>query len=118
MSSNVEKMAAAVIGPHPGSATATDTRPPQHIADTGTTEATVEHGLIVGRMATLLVGAEPVRFRLASAAGLSTQVATTDPSLPAYGRHDWLVEAGTRFPYLEAEDGSSAYEAWAFTSSQ
>lgn len=114
---NYSQIADSMIGPHPGSASATDSRPPQRIANTGTTEATVTYPLVAGRMATILVGAAAVRFRLASAAGLTTQVATTDPIIPAYGRFDWLVEDNTDFPYLEAADGAAAYEAWAFTSS-
>jgi hypothetical protein len=113
-----DDIAASVVGPHPGSASASDTRPPQRVNGTGTTEATVGQPLNLGRMATLLVGATAVRFRLARGTGLTTQVATTDPIIPAYGRYDWLVEPETCCPYVEAADGASAYEAWAWTSSQ
>lgn len=116
---NYTQIASSMIGPRPGTASATDTSPPQRLAGTGTAEATVTYPLAHNRMATILVGATAVRFRLANATGLSTQVATTDPILPAYGRYDWLVESDyTDCPYLEAADGAAAYEAHVFTSSQ
>lgn len=117
MSSFVDA-ASMMLGPKPGTATATDTRPPQRISGTGATEATLPTAaLMTGAMATMTIGAAAVRYRLTNATGLSTQVATTDPILPAYGRLDWLVEADTRVPYLEAADGSSAFEAHVWTSS-
>lgn len=115
--SDFNATACSMCGPGPGTASATDTRPPQRISGTGTTEGTATHGLAVGRMATLLVGNTAVRFRLASAAALATQVATTDPVLGANARYDWLVESDTRFPYIEAGDGVAAFEAWVWTSS-
>lgn len=83
----------------------------QRLASTGTTESVVATALTVGEMATLLVGAAAVRLEFGAS------VATTDPIIPAYGRTDWLVTDGTKTPRIEAADGSSAYEAWAWTSS-
>lgn len=115
--SDFTETACAMCGPAPGTASATDTRPPQRVSGSGVGEGTATHGLAVGKMATLIIGAVPVRFRLAGAFALANQVATTDPVLPANGRHDWLVESDTRWPYLEAADGVATFEAWVWSSS-
>jgi hypothetical protein len=83
----------------------------KRLADTGTTEDVVDTALTVGEMGTLLVGAAAVRL------SFGASVATTDPIIPAYGRFDWRVTDGTDTPRIEAADGSSAYEAWVWTSS-
>jgi hypothetical protein len=73
--------------------------------------------LTVGRMATILVGAQAVRFNLRGTLGTATAVATTDPIIPAYGRFDWAVQPDTSVVYVESADATTAYEAWVFHSS-
>lgn len=87
------------------------------LAGTGTTEDNNTTGLHVGAMATLLVGNVAVRVSFENATGLSTKVATTDPIIAANSRFDWLVTPETAFVYVEAADGSSAYECWVWQSS-
>lgn len=87
------------------------------LANTGTTEDSNAAKLPEGAMATILVGAAAVRFSLRATLAAATQVATTDPIIPAYGRFDWTVTPDTTVIYVEAADGSSAYEAWVWSSS-
>ncbi len=87
------------------------------LANTGTTEDSNAAQLPEGPMATILVGAAAVRFSLRKTLAQATQVATTDPIIPAYGRFDWTVTEETRVIYIEAADGASAYEAWVWASS-
>jgi hypothetical protein len=103
---------------------AADMRPPsgasgataqQRLANTGTTEAENATALTVGELATLMVGAAAIRVSFGSAASFAT--ATTDLIVPAYGRFDWMVSPRDAFVSIEAADGSSAYEAWVWTSS-
>jgi hypothetical protein len=90
----------------------------QRLANTGTTESSNATGLVVGSMATLVVGGVAVRVRWRGSAGLATQVATTQQIVPAYGRIDWTVLKGkSEYVYVEAADAASAYEAWVWSSS-
>ena len=74
--------------------------------------------LTPGEMATILVGAQAIRFEFAGATGLTNQVSSTSKLLPANGRFDWLVvEDVDDVIYIESSDASTAYEAWVWTSS-
>lgn len=86
------------------------------LAGTGTTEDHNTTALNIGEMATLYVGNVAVRVSFRSATGGSTQVATTDLVVGANDRFDWLVKPQTRVVYVEAADGSSAYECWVWQS--
>lgn len=91
-------------------------RAEQRLAGTGTTEATNATALTRGHMATLMVSASVgvrVNFGSATAPGCATTDLAVGPSM----RFDWTVEPETAFVSIEAEDGSSAYEAWVWTSS-
>lgn len=111
-------IASRILGPVSGAAGLPDARRvPERLAATGTTESSNSGALIIGNMATILVGAVPVRFVLRSDRGLAGQVATTDMYLPAGGSFTWTVDHLTRHIYIEAADGSSAYEAWVWKSS-
>lgn len=102
---------AMVLAPS-GSAPRETTR----LAGTGTTEATNTTKLAVGCMATLMVGPDAairVNFGTATAPGC----AATDLAIAAGQRFDWTVTPADCFVSIEAEDGSSAYEAWVWTSS-
>ncbi len=104
-----------------------DMRPPsganaptadQHLAGTGTTEATNATALTAGAMATIKVGAVAVRVKFLGSAGGGSAVAITDLALAPYDRIDWIVQTGKdAHVAIEAADGTSAYEAWAWTSS-
>jgi hypothetical protein len=105
---------------------AADMRPPvgtapegaQRLADTGTTEDTNATALTAGQMATLLVGSVAIRVVWLAATGGGSDVAATDLALGPYSRFDWIVYGGTDdFVAVQAADGSSAYEAWVWTSS-
>lgn len=90
----------------------------QRIAGSGTTEAHNTTKLTAGEMATLLVGKTRVRVAWKGVIGASAQVSSTSISLEPGARVDWLVEKDLDdVVYAEAEDGSSAYEAWVWTSS-
>lgn len=90
----------------------------QRLANTGTTESVNATSLVIGSMATLVVGGVAVRVRWRGTGGLATQVATTQQIVPAYGRIDWTVVSNrSAFVYVEAADGASAYEAWVWSSS-
>ena len=118
MSTREEMQAAAMMGPEPGTAADGSPRIPQRITGSGTTEDHNDYALSIGQMATMLVGAVAIRFRLAGSAGLSTQVAATDPYLPAGARFDWLVDIDTCFVYQEADGGSGTHESHVWTSSK
>jgi hypothetical protein len=91
-------------------------RAEQRLAGTGTTEATNATALTRGHMATLMVSsAVGVRINFGSAT--APGCAVTDLTIAAGQRFDWTVEPDTAFVSIEAEDGSSAYEAWVWTSS-
>lgn len=92
-------------------------RVPELLADTGATESSNEGAFIVNNNVTLLVGAEPIRFVLRSEPGLATQVGSTDMYLPAGGVFTWTADHLTRYVYIEAADGASAYQAWVWKSS-
>lgn len=104
-----------------------DCRPPSgsffptsglRLAGTGTTEAATTAALTKSEMATLLVGAVAIRFKHSGSAQSAGAVATTDPILGAYTRYDWMVQdEADDFVAIEAADGTSAYEAWVWTSS-
>lgn len=104
---------------------ASDVRPPsgasgataaQRLSGTGATGAENTTALAGGEMATLLVGATAVRVRWGGAD--TVEADTTDPILPAYGRFDWVVDSSRDdFVSVQAADGTSAYEAWVWTSS-
>lgn len=107
--------ASVVYGPQGGG-----TFPAGSAYDTlvGTTgEDSTSAKLTVGRMATILVGAAPIRFTLRGATGAANQVAATDPLLPAYGRYDWTVQSDTCVVYVQSGDASTAFEAWVHHSS-
>jgi len=87
---------------------------PQRISGTGTTSAASTVALPAGRMATLIAGANAIRFRLGAAAPTAE---ATDVYLPAGGRFDWYVTVATAWVSVEAGDGSSAFEAWVWVSS-
>lgn len=93
------------------------TRAPQRLAGTGTTEASNSTALQMGKKGTLLVGAGTVRIVFRSAGGVAASVATTSPLIPAGALVEWDVDSFTKHVYCEAGDGSSAYEAWVWTSS-
>lgn len=84
---------------------------------TGTTEDTNSTSLTVGEMATIMNTANPIRVVFLSAAGGGSSVATTSWVLGPYARFDWLVSSSDCFVACEAADGSSAYEAFVWTSS-
>ena len=109
-----EQEAAFVYG---GSGDASAPFLPDRLAGTGTTEDHNTTALKVGAMATLLCGDTAVRFSLRTDTGGSTQVATTDRILAANQRFDWIVTKDTAVVYVEASDGSSAYECWVWSSS-
>lgn len=104
-----------------------DVRPPsgasaptadQRLAGTGTTEATNATALTSGAMATLKVGAVAVRVAFLGSAGGGSAVVATDLALSPYDRIDWIVQSGKdAHVAIEAADGTSAYEAWVWTSS-
>lgn len=87
------------------------------LAGTGATEDTNATSLTVNEMATILVGSVAVRVAFLSATGGGSSVATTDRALGPYARFDWLVTSRDCFVAVQAADGSSAYEAWVWTSS-
>jgi hypothetical protein len=89
---------------------------PDRLAGT-TGEDSTPTKLRVGVMATILVGAQPIRFSLRGALEGTTQVATTDPLLPAFGRYDWVVASDTCVVYVESSDATTAYECWVWQSS-
>lgn len=91
------------------------------LANTGTTESSNDQALMTQRLYTLRTGAAAVRVSFRAAAGISNAVATTDMIIPAYSAFPFVVEYdssnanslwGSRFVYIEAADGASAYEAW------
>lgn len=90
----------------------------QRINGTGTTEATHTTALKEGQQASLFVGDKAVRAAFRSASGLADGVVTT-ASIPLgpYARFDWDVSSTDTFVYLEAYDGSSAYEGVVYQSS-
>ena len=90
---------------------------PDRLAGTGTTEDSTASLMTNGRFATLLAGDTAIRFTLRGTVGVAGQVATTDRILAANQRFDWTVTDGTAGVYVEAADGSSAYEAWVWQSS-
>jgi hypothetical protein len=92
-------------------------RVPQRLSGTGTTEASNAASMLPGKYATLVVGDTPVRYALADEPGISNAVATTDIIIPANSSVTWTVGKFSRYAYVEAADGSSAYEAWVFQSS-
>lgn len=89
---------------------------PDRLAGTGTTEDHNTTALNVGQFATLMVGDTAVRVSFRSATGGSGQVATTDMIIAANKDFPWLVFDATKVVYIEAADGSSAYEAWLWQS--
>lgn len=105
---------ATILGPVGGGAFP---RASDRLADTGTTEDSTAAKLVLGSMATILVGGEAVRFSLRGATGQASQVATTDPIIGANQMFHWTVEADTSVVYVEAADGASAYECWVYQSS-
>lgn len=108
---SAEKAMSTMLGsPNAGTAP----RKAQRIAGTGATAAGHTTALTTGAPATLLVGAASVRFMLTETNAGTT--ASTDILLPAYGRYDWVADTGTQFARLVAGDGSSAFEAWVWTS--
>lgn len=112
--SDHEKKAAAVAAPIGGGDAP---RAAQRLANTGTTESHNSTLLALNEMATIMVGAAAIRVSFRAATAGATQVATTDPIIPAYGRFDWLVTPLTACVYVEAADGSAAYEAHVWSSS-
>lgn len=89
----------------------------QRLANTGTTESHNATLLPLGCIGWLTVGATPVRVSWRGAAGASAQVATTDRIRGAYTDTHFKVTAERRCVYIEAADGSSAYEGWVCQSS-
>jgi len=85
------------------------------LAGTGSTEDTNDTAFTEGEMATIVNGAEPIRIAFGSAT--APGVGTTDQIVGPYGRFDWFVGPRDTFCSIEAADGSTAYEAWAWTSS-
>lgn len=114
MAYTIEHLAADVRPPSGTSAPGAD----QRLAGTGTTEAATATALTDGAMATIVVGAAAIRIEFGGAAIGAGGVETTDMIIGAYQRFDWLVRGATDdFVAIEAADGSSAYEAWVWTSS-
>lgn len=104
------------IAPKHGAAAAGATRNLQYLADTGTTEDETTVALSNGKLATLLVGPDAaVRVHWSSATSIT--VATTDPAIGAGRAITWTVDANSQHLAIEAADGTSAYEAWVWTSS-
>lgn len=90
----------------------------QRLSATGATGDANATALVVGEMATLLVGATAVRIAFASTeAAAETAVSTTSPALAGYGRFDWMVSASDLHVAIEAADGAATVEAWVWTSS-
>jgi hypothetical protein len=87
------------------------------LANTGTTERTNAKALPNGKFATLKVGKTRIRVVWTRESGLSNIVGSTDFILEAGERFDWVVSEVTQYVYIEAEDGSTAYQAWLWTSS-
>lgn len=93
-------------------------RKEQILANSGATEAHNTTSLAPGKQATLLNSDKAaIRVAFRSAAGLSTVVSTSNVRIGANGRFDWEVESATAHVYIEAADGTSAYEAAVWQSS-
>ena len=107
--SGLQNKAAEMRAPT-GSAPTKDDR----IAGTGTGEDHNAEPLIVGQMATLIVGEAAIRVEFGAAA---ETVATTSLRLPGGTRIDWLVTENDKTVSAEAGSGSGAWEAWVWTSS-
>lgn len=110
-SSAAEQQAAGMLAP-------TSARGLQQVTGTGATSNATTATLVVGEMATILMGAVACRVGWsATEAGAESAATTTSPILPAYGRFDWLVTSSDCFVAAEAADGASAYEFSVWTSS-
>ncbi len=113
-------IASTILGPvgAVSSDTTSPRRIPELLAGTGTTESHNSGRLIFNNMATVIVGAVPIRFILREVPGLADGVvATTDIYLAAGATFTWTVDALSRHIYVEAADGVAAYEAWVWKSS-
>ena len=85
---------------------------PQSLAGTGTTETHNARAFTKDRMHILSVGDEPIRVLFASAPALSTVVPPTGGAIiPAGAQFTFRAIAKAAHVYVEAADGSSAYEA-------
>lgn len=91
-------------------------RAPTRLAASGVTESSNSTALPIGTRATLLVGAVGVRITWRRATGAASQVAATDINLDAFQAVEWTVTDDDKAVYIEAADGSSAYEAWLWVS--
>ncbi len=109
-------VASTILGPT-GTSDDSGRRTPERLAGTGTTEAHNSARLTINSMATMIVGAEPIRFILREDLGLSGVVATTDIYLAAGASFTWTVDFLSRHVYVEAADGAAAYEVWVWKSS-
>lgn len=85
---------------------------------TGTTEAHNATALTKGAYATIV--SDTALFAVfRGTAGLTTQVTASSAFIiPANTFFSWLVEEGSRYIYMEAKDGSSAWDAYVWTSGQ
>jgi len=111
--SEVERKAADMAAPSGASKpTAAD-----RLAGTGTTEDASDTALVVGQMATIMVGTgTSVRVAFGSAVmSGGGKVAATDLEIPAGGRFDWMVTA--RDKWVAVESAVLAYEVWVWQSS-
>jgi len=95
---------------------------PQRLAGTGTTEDSTSRRLAKDHLHDLVVygtpGTNDVRVVFKAVGGLAAQVSTTDFVVPAGTVYPFLAvlgrasEYGSLFVYVEAADGSSAYECF------
>lgn len=105
------------LAPLDGTPAAGDTQNKVRLANTGTTESKNTVALTSGSLATISVSAAAA-IRVNWAGTSSVTCATTDLELGAGASFTWEVQDGTSdFVAIEASDGSSAYEAWLWTSS-
>lgn len=90
----------------------------QRLSGTGSTEDGTSTALDANTFATLLVGDTAVRVEwINSSPGGSDVNATTSVLLDAYARIDWVVTTADQHVAMEADDGSSDYEAFVWNSS-
>lgn len=103
----------------PPSGTSPDPSAKQRLSASGTTEAGNTVAFTTNAMATLMVGKVAVRVNWSGVAPTGSDVdASTDLYLPPGARIDWQVQSGFDVHVIvEADDGSSTYEAWCWTSS-
>ncbi len=95
-----------------GTSQAPGNRYPHRLADTGTTESSTGR-LIVGKMYVLIVGATSMRVRFSGEDGLANAVSTSrDVVYPPNAVVPFVADQYSKYVYVEAGDGVSAYEGF------